>query len=737
MKSLLILLTFFLSCGTFGQPFKPDAFGYVSGEAFLNYCKKKQYSLVGLFDPLPNEKKGMSAQVVKNGQRIYIDLNGKEFTTHDELAKYYGFYVEPNYYEERNWDRDGSIALPEPIEMPLSKGYKFTGVFNENEKKGYKINDEVVIKPIYDDIKQLWEIDNYLFFKVQQNGLYGLCDYQGKLIVPTVYEQIEYINTRTAASFFKVKQNGKWGILSRGGKVTVPIEFGEINNEWTGSLSVLVVKKSWMTGAISTSGKTIIEPKYEAITVAGTGPSSFGFLAWEKNKWGYINQSGVLKIPFEYEMLYYYDNDFILYSTEKAIGVIDTNGTRILEPLYSEIKKPRGGKCFLVTIKTNGKRTTGVFDLKGNQIVAPEYEYFVPFGNEYENHGMYLFSKDKDYNETKLFNTKTLEWVLPSAFKLGVRGGRHVVVMINDPDKPGEYLSGVINETGKLIIPAIYKNLRYIEKEKVATASYNGKYGVVGENNPAVLPFIYDELVYVDYPYDANRDPMKMKGKYFIFVENKRTGLIDITGKITIPAIYDHIEVTRSGIICKTVDKSSVLSPTGKLYSSILHDLTLVHDASGLFQCRDTTLGMDLYGHVGKIPSLPVVRDRWDTYPPDQVPIMEVVEDKKRVYFSSEVDEQPVFVGGNTAMMEFITKNTNYPDVAYELGIQGKSYISFTVENDGSITEVSVQRKFTDCPDCDKEAIKMVKMMPKWTPAKLNGKAVPCKFILPIKFQAQ
>ncbi len=694
--------------------------------------------MVGLFDSLPDNKKGMSATVVKNGQWMFIDLNGKEFADYTSLAKYYGFYHDQDPYQRPYMPDAHPHSWPERTPEPRKEvpGYKFTGVFTENGKRGYKVNDKVLIKPIYESIKQLSEIDNYLFFKVQQNGLYGLCDYQGKLIVPIVYEHIEYINTRTAESFFRVKQNGKWGVLSRGGKLTVPIEFDEITDHRTGSVSVLLTKKGGMQGAVSTSGKTIIEPKYQAVKVNRKGATSFGFVVWENDKCGYINEEGVLKVPIEYKAITHYTS-YISYSTENGMGALDTNGVKILDPIYSEISRPSGANCFIVSIKVDGIKKSGVFDLKGNQIVAPEFELSKPFGNEYEVkvQTLYYFSKDKQYNETKLFNIKTLEWIFPYACKIGSRGGTYVVIMVNDPEKPGEYLSGVVDENGKLIIPTIYKNLRYIESQRVAMASLNGKYGLVGENNTVVLPFKYDDLELV---YNIGKASEKKLKNYFIYSENEHQGLIDINGKIIIPAIYDQIKGALSGIICKTIDKSNVISPTGKIYISISHDLKAL-EASGLFECRDTAAGVDCYGHIGKIPNAPIIRKSWedDPFPPEPIGLTIPVPEADPNEVVVAVDEVAEFVGGKSALIQFIANNTIYPELAIELGINGKCYISFIVEKDGSLTDIKVQKKLTDCPPCDEECIRVVKKMPKWKPAKVGGEPVRSKFVLPIKFAAQ
>jgi len=97
------------------------------------------------------------------------------------------------------------------------------------------------------------------------------------------------------------------------------------------------------------------------------------------------------------------------------------------------------------------------------------------------------------------------------------------------------------------------------------------------------------------------------------------------------------------------------------------------------------------------------------------------------------VDQMPKFPGGETAMMEFIGKNVKYPQKAKDEGIQGRVFIQFVVEKDGSIGEVKLLRGIGG--GCDEEGIRVVKSMPKWTPGQKAGKAVRVYYTLPIFFK--
>ncbi|MDI1353967.1 MAG: TonB family protein [bacterium] len=101
------------------------------------------------------------------------------------------------------------------------------------------------------------------------------------------------------------------------------------------------------------------------------------------------------------------------------------------------------------------------------------------------------------------------------------------------------------------------------------------------------------------------------------------------------------------------------------------------------------------------------------------------------------VEEQAEFPGGTTAMMKYIQSNIQYPSMAREAGISGKCFLKFVVNETGSISNVEILKGVPGCPDCDKEAIRVIKSMPGWKPAKMTGRAVKCYFNLPINFKIQ
>lgn len=106
---------------------------------------------------------------------------------------------------------------------------------------------------------------------------------------------------------------------------------------------------------------------------------------------------------------------------------------------------------------------------------------------------------------------------------------------------------------------------------------------------------------------------------------------------------------------------------------------------------------------------------------------------KKNNMVFDVVEVMPQFPGGQIAMMKYIMENMKYPEQAMKEGIQGRVTVRFIVEKDGSIS--NVRPILSVHPLLNKEAVRVVESMPKWTPGKQNGKPVRVRFNLPVMFK--
>ena len=97
------------------------------------------------------------------------------------------------------------------------------------------------------------------------------------------------------------------------------------------------------------------------------------------------------------------------------------------------------------------------------------------------------------------------------------------------------------------------------------------------------------------------------------------------------------------------------------------------------------------------------------------------------------VEQMPEYPGGQAALFEFISKNVKYPEDAVKKKVEGKVFVTFVVDTDGKITDVSLMRKVF--PSLDAEAIRVISGMPNWIPGKQKGQVVRVKYTVPIMFR--
>ena len=117
------------------------------------------------------------------------------------------------------------------------------------------------------------------------------------------------------------------------------------------------------------------------------------------------------------------------------------------------------------------------------------------------------------------------------------------------------------------------------------------------------------------------------------------------------------------------------------------------------------------------------------------VPVEVEEEEVEEQQIFQVVEEMPEFPGGMAECMKFLSKNIKYPPISAENGIQGRVIVQFVVNQDGSIVDPVVVRSVD--PYLDKEALRVIKTMPKWKPGKQRGKAVRVKYTVPVTFKLQ
>jgi len=129
-------------------------------------------------------------------------------------------------------------------------------------------------------------------------------------------------------------------------------------------------------------------------------------------------------------------------------------------------------------------------------------------------------------------------------------------------------------------------------------------------------------------------------------------------------------------------------------------------------------------------------QDGLDDVPPDMIPATsQDVEQEKEEEAITFAEEMPTFAGGDAAFQAYLANNIKYPQMEKEMGKTGTVYIYFEVGKDGAISNVQTKKGVNGAPGFSKEAERVIKSMPKWTPGKMNGRSVKVGMTVPVRFE--
>jgi len=113
----------------------------------------------------------------------------------------------------------------------------------------------------------------------------------------------------------------------------------------------------------------------------------------------------------------------------------------------------------------------------------------------------------------------------------------------------------------------------------------------------------------------------------------------------------------------------------------------------------------------------------------------EDMEEEEESQIFMVVEQMPEFPGGEEKLYQFLADSIHYPQLAKDSGIQGRVYVTFVIENDGSVSDARILRGIGG--GCDEEALRVINLMPKWKPGTERGKSVRVQYSLPVKFTLQ
>lgn len=195
--------------------------------------------------------------------------------------------------------------------------------------------------------------------------------------------------------------------------------------------------------------------------------------------------------------------------------------------------------------------------------------------------------------------------------------------------------------------------------------------------------------------------------------------------------IVSSLDFDRSGdrIIATYWAKESYFRPSVREQYSADIKYEMIIDAEGkIVSLRDVDLRNEVINKVEpdstSAPQLDIPADGEAAHGGDM-----------KVYDMNNVDQAPEFSGGQRELSKYVSNAIRYPAAARQNNVQGKVYLGFVVEKDGSITDIKVKQGLGN--GCDEEAVRVLRNSPKWKPGQVKGNAVRTYCVLPISFQLE
>lgn len=427
-------------------------------------------------------------------------------------------------------------------------------------------------------------------------------------------------------------------------------------------------------------------------------------------KYGYLNKSGKVVIPFVFDYASSFLNGVAEVEKRNKKYRIDKNGNEIAQAAFEY-----GAYGYVEGDYSNdfhdGRAIVfkdskyGAVNMNREIVIPLEYEELYSFSDSVawatkgggqwvalDVNGSVLFTLNHVFEQPMPFSEglAVVTMVSNNHFKLGfINKKGDMVTTISEGESPKwraesfneglapvykEEGGGYIDMTGQIIIPTKYIRVTSFHNGFARVQNKDYKWGVINKNGEIVLPCVYEEF--------SNNAEGLIKAK-----KNAKYGWLNSNYEVVIPIKYD-----------------------------VANDFS---DGLALVELFNVGQGfVDKYGN--------------STFNPPKSPTNNSVQNVSQEVVDN-VDVNASFVGGNEELVRWLNANLKYPQIALDNGIMGMVGVSFVVGADGSIGEVKIANAVD--PVLDKEALRLVKSMPKWNPATLNGKPVAHRLKITVPFK--
>lgn len=642
--------------------------------------------------------------------------------------------------------------------------------YNEaTKKRGISDYEGTPIVPAIYDAVTVYYIGSDTFYVAQSANKKGVFDQKGQLTIPFDYEEVELWAEQSDFQFgyavvAKDRRMGRGVLDARNGQTILPIKF-----EFIRAVSAdLLVGRQFVDSTLqffNERGQPLFQlfgrsasPGFDenSIKIKRVDRSEYfvdkkgrpifppnlkqpqwtdgeRVICIENGKFGLVTMTGKTLIPFEWqEMKVQNAGQFWVKNQSGEQGLMDASGQFIIPLSKASLYLP-GGKSGPIYIRSglgsDPAFDSQLFDTKGQLLFSDvrvssanmaSQLFNVPFNRRED----YFSVEMKDKKQQLLFH-KTRGQILPTAWSTIWYGGeKHVLIAVQEDENglPTAYKAFDLNGTLRYEAPK-GMSLEHTPTPDLLFAFIDtrSRIALLDLNHPEKLSFEYSIFV--------------MYNRYFVFEQNAKKGILDPQGKVLVPA-NKFIQLGEPNKI-QVQQFRATKAVRGKLiavgqFEGVQYPSWVAVNSQG------ETFVMGPPAPLEPVKAAEPRVEEAAPLPFEAVEEAGVMEEMGQNPTSSEevvafVEKQPTFPGGDQALYNYLAKNLQYPKLARKNGIQGKVVVSFVVEKDGSLSDLRILR---DCGgDCGKEAMRLIRAMPKWIPGMQNGQVVQVRYTLPVTFR--
>jgi WG containing repeat len=369
-------------------------------------------------------------------------------------------------------------------------------------------------------------------FDVKVDGKWGVFSVaQNKLVIPATYEAFDYCGGCGAkGGYVFAQQNGQWGVVDFNNKVLVPFEYEHEHSFMRSDNWVLCFKKKGAEVVLNMgTGKEYLSPEYSDMELIGNN-----LLKAKKNgHYGLINEDGTMVADFVYDEIDSREGDagrgpYVTITKNKRTGVLREDGKVIIPPAYDG-DIVCYADCFIVPVNGN----YNLLDTTGKKLLAANYTEITGMGSTYDTETatpLFVLKQKALYGFYNPINKKT---VAPAFFEIeraDAESRLKGMLEVSYQEKKGLY-----NVTGEQILPAAYQDYAPLTAD-LLWVKQNGNSGVYdSKNKRMLLPSVFNSIDLLN-----DDSTLLLATKYTN--GNYTRGLYDSKGAVILPLLYSSIQ---------------------------------------------------------------------------------------------------------------------------------------------------------------------------------------------------